>query len=163
MSSCELCGAEKVVVKSVMMGRAEVNACSRCRESMGLQEKVVAPGLQRARNTRSNLPPSKSSKRKNIMVRGEKELADDWVSRIVTAREDRGWTKKDLAKQLAETINVISSLENGKRPTDSVIRKLERILKIDLMVAASPRAEQKVGGGPGRGLTLGDYLLGGDR
>lgn len=163
MSSCELCGAEKVTVRSVRMGRAEVSACNRCRDSMGLTEKEVAPGLQRARNMRSNSAPQKSSRKKNIMSRGKKELADDWTSRVITARESKGWSKKELASKLAETINVISSLENGKPPTDAVIRKLERMLDIELMVDATPREEQRLGGGPGRGLTLGDYLLGGDR
>ncbi len=163
MSSCELCGAEKVTVRAVMMGRAEVNVCSRCRESTGLQEKEVAPGLQRARNTRVNVAPRKSTNKKNIMVRGEKELADDWVTRVIMARESKGWSKKEMAAKLAETINVVSSFERGKRPTDAVIRKLERILEIELMVGATPREEQRVVKGSGRGLTLGDYLLGGDR
>jgi len=143
------------------MGRAEVNVCSRCKDSTGLQEKTVAPGIQRARNTRSNLIPK--SKKKNIMVRGEKELADDWVSRVITARESKGWSKKEMASKLAETLNVVSSLEGGKRPTDTVIRKLERMLGIELMIDATPREEQRVVKGTGRGLTLGDYLLGGDR
>ena len=42
MADCELCGAMKVGTRAVIMGRAEVQACKRCTEKMGLQEKKVA-------------------------------------------------------------------------------------------------------------------------
>ena len=45
MADCELCGAMKVGTRAVTMGRAEVQACKRCTEKMGLAEKKVAPGL----------------------------------------------------------------------------------------------------------------------
>ena len=61
---------------------------------------------------------------------------------------------------MAETINVINNVESGKRPTDSVIRKLERTLGITLMVDATPDENRHVNTGQSRGLTLGDFLLG---
>jgi ribosome-binding protein aMBF1 (putative translation factor) len=92
------------------------------------------------------------------MTRGEKELAPDFKQRITSARESKGWDKRELARRMAETLNVIQSSENGKSPTTSVIRKFERILGIELMVELSPDSERQIGGSSGRGLTLGDFL-----
>ena len=39
MPDCELCGAMKVGTRPVIMGRAEIQACKRCTEKMGLEEK----------------------------------------------------------------------------------------------------------------------------
>ena len=77
MADCELCGAMKVGTRAVIMGRAEVQACKRCTEKMGLAEKKVAPGLSKAR---SNSTPTSGGyggigrKGKDIMLRGEKGL-----------------------------------------------------------------------------------------
>jgi ribosome-binding protein aMBF1 (putative translation factor) len=91
------------------------------------------------------------------MSRGEKELAADFKQRIIDARAAKGWDKRELARRMAETINVIQSSEGGKRPTDLVIRKFERILDIELMVDSAPDSERQIGMS-GRGLTLGDFL-----
>lgn len=164
MADCELCGAMKVSTRSVLMGKADVQACKRCSEKMGLDEKKVAPGLSKARNT-----PAPSSggyagqgrKGKDIMLRGEKELASDFSKRVSQARNSKGWDKHQLARKMAEKVNIISNVESGKRPTDSVIRKLERTLGITLMVDVTPDQNRHVNTGDGRGLTLGDFLLGG--
>ena len=163
MADCELCGAMKVGTRTVIMGRAEVQACKRCTEKMGLNEKKLAPGLAKAR---SNQSPTSGGyggigrRGKDIMLRGEKELASDFAKRVSTARNERGWDKRELAKRLAEKINIINNVESGKRPTDAVIRKLERALDIQLMLDARPDENRRVNSGQSRGFTLGDFLLG---
>ena len=97
MADCELCGAMKVGTRAVIMGRAEVQACKRCTEKMGLQEKKMAPGLSRVNN------PNATSggyggigrKGKDIMLRGEKELASDFSRRVTEARTAKGWDKRE--------------------------------------------------------------------
>ena len=166
MADCELCGAMKVGTRAVTMGRAEVQACKRCTEKMGLAEKKVAPGLAKVRSSTSNPQGGYGGigkKGKDIMVRGEKELASDFSKRVITARTERGWDKRELARRMAEKINIINNVESGKRPTDAVIRKLERTLDIILMVDASPDENRHVNSGQMRGLTLGDFLLGGKK
>ena len=60
---------------------------------------------------------------------------------------------------MAETINVIKSAESGKPPTDSVIKKFEMILGIELMVESSNDHQSMIGqGSSSRGMTIGDYL-----
>ena len=163
MGDCELCGAMKVGTRSVVMGKATVQACKRCSDKMGLEPKKVAPGLAQMRS--GSAPKSGGyggigKKGKDIMLRGEKELASDFGRRVTKARNARGWDKRELARRMAEKVNIIQNVESGKRPTDSVIRKLERTLDIELMVDASPDENRHVNSGDARGLTLGDFLLG---
>ncbi len=162
MADCELCGAMKVSTRSVIMGRAEVQACKRCTEKLGLEEKKTAPGLAQLNSKATSGGYGGIGKKgKDIMLRGEKELASDFSKRIIDARNKRGWDKRELARRMAEKVNIINNVESGKRPTDAVIRKLERTLDISLMVEASPDENRHVNTGQARGLTLGDFLLGG--
>jgi uncharacterized protein (TIGR00270 family) len=155
MGECEVCGAMNVSTRRMLMGRAEVSLCTRCQEKTSSEQKGVAPGLAVAQKSRTF---NKTRKSKDIMSRGEKELAADFNQRIIDARDRKGWDKRELARRMAETLNVIQSSEGGKRPTNSVIIKFERILGIELMVEVSPDSERQIGGASGRGLTLGDYL-----
>ena len=93
------------------------------------------------------------------MLRG-KGIGFDFSRRVTEARTAKGWDKRELARRMAEKINIINNVESGKRPTDAVIRKLERTLDIVLMVEASPDENRHVNTGQSRGLTLGDFLLG---
>lgn len=156
MGECELCGAVKVSVKRVRTGKTEVAACNRCIEKMNLAPKTEAPGIQRARTFAAS--PSPRKKKNDIMSRSSKELADDFHRRIAQARSSRNWTQQQLAKKMAETVNIIKSAESGKRPTDSVIRKFEQVLSINLMVERTASETRHINAGPTRGMTFGDYL-----
>ena len=155
MGECELCGAVKVGVRRVQTGKTEVSACSRCVDKMNLAPKGEAPGLQRARTFNTSAPP----RRKNdIMSRSAKELAEDFNKRISNARSSLGWSQQQLAKKMAETVNVVKHAESGKRPTDAVIRKFETVLNITLMVEREASETRFVNSGSSRGMTFGDYL-----
>ena len=160
MGDCEICGAMKVGTRTVSMGRANVQACKRCSEKMGLEEKV-APGIKQSRSF-SNVTAtgSKKPKRggKDIMVRGESELASDFNRRVTAARTAKGWDKKELAHRMAEKINVVQNVESGKRPTDTVVRKLEKTLDIVLMIERASDNNRHISQGNSRGFTLGDFL-----
>ena len=86
------------------------------------------------------------------------ELADDFAKRIQQARATRQWSQQQLAKKMAETVNIIKSAESGKRPTDSGVRKFERVLGIKLMVERTASESRFIDAGPSRGMTFGDYL-----
>ena len=157
MADCELCGAMKVGVKQVPMGKTVVSACARCVDKMGLAPKEVAPGLKIAQKR----PTTTFSARKNsksIMTKTSKELSEDFSSIISEARKKRGWNHATLGKRMAETVNVIKSAENGKHPTDSVIKKFERVLGVILMVDSKPEETSRLYKDNSRGLTLGDYF-----
>jgi uncharacterized protein (TIGR00270 family) len=158
MADCELCGAMKVGVKQVKTGRTEVAACNRCIEKLNLGPKPVAPGLARAFSSAPRKTSTNDRRGNNIMSRSDKDLADDFASRISSARKQKNWNQAQLGKRMAETVNVIKSAESGKRPTDSVIKKFERILGITLMVEHKSVDTRVINSGSFRGITLGDYL-----
>ena len=56
------------------------------------------------------------------MRRSERVLADDFGQRIRKARAAKGWSQEDLARKMAEKVNVIKSSESGRRPPDAVIQ-----------------------------------------
>jgi ribosome-binding protein aMBF1 (putative translation factor) len=165
MGDCELCGAMKVGVKHVKTGKTEVSACSRCVEKLNLGPKTLAPGLTRAFSSapRTGIASTGAGithpRGKNIMTRSEKDLADNFSLRISTARKQKNWNQAQLGKRMAETVNIVKSAESGKRPTDSVIRKFERILGISLMVEHKSIDTRALDNGPSRGITLGDYFI----
>ena len=156
MGECEVCGAMKVGTRSVLMGKANVHACLRCVEKLGLAPKQVAPGIKLS-ETRPNRS-FKPKRRNDIMSKQEKELVADFGSRISTARESKGWNQSELGKRMAETVNVIKSAESGKPPTDSVTKKFERVLGINLMELSGQIETSRVTKNTSRGMTLGDFL-----
>lgn len=159
MADCELCGAMKVSVRHVKMGKTEVAACSRCSDKMNLGPKETAPGLARAQSMSARPAFSaKGKKGKDIMLKSEKELADDFSQRISNARKEKGWNQATLGKRMAETVNIIKAAESGKRPTDSVLKKFERVLSITLFQASTPSETRRIDSSTSRGMTLGDYL-----
>ena len=92
------------------------------------------------------------------MAKGKTELAADFHKRIARARSSRNWTQVQLAKEMAETINVIKAAESGKRPTDAVIKKFEATLSIVLMVEREAEETRFINSGSSRGMTFGDYF-----
>ena len=92
------------------------------------------------------------------MVKNTKELAENYPTLISNARKQKGWNQPTLGKRMAETVNVIKAAESGKTPTDSVIKKFERILGITLMVDSKPEETTRLYNENSRGMTLGDYF-----
>lgn len=61
------------------------------------------------------------------------EIAQDYHSRIRSAREDCGLSQEELADELNEKRSLISKLERGDiLPSDAIQSKLERFFSIDL-------------------------------
>ena len=157
MGECEVCGAMNVGTRTVPMGRTNVSACHRCAERLGAGERNVAPGLAQA--ARRSPAPRKSADR-GLMRRTERVLAQDFGQRIKKARSSKGWSQEELARKMAEKVNVVKSSESGRRPTDAVVSNFERVLSISLMEEYTPEEHRQIGGGGGGGFTLGDYLNG---
>lgn len=159
MGDCELCGATKVSIREHRVNKAMLAICQKCVAQMNLEPKQEAPGLARARRTPSGKPRQPTFRKNNIMNKSEKELAEDFSRRIINGRESKGWSQAQLGQRMAETINVIKSAESGKAPTDSVVRKFEMILGIELMVESSGEHQSMIGNSANsRGMTIGDYL-----
>ena len=162
MGVCEVCGAEKVGTRSARSGRTMIEACLKCIEKMGLE--VKATPVRRPLITSQRTPNrstsggygGKGKKGKDIMVRNTRILRSDFANTIRVSRENKGWDQRELAKRMAERVNIIQHTEGGKRPTDAVIQKFERILQIKLMVEREAEEETKLNRTSDRPMTMAD-------
>jgi putative transcription factor len=87
------------------------------------------------------------------------EVVQDYDDRIRDARESEGLTQEELADQLNEKASLIRKLERGDvLPSDSIQRKLERQLGIELSMGNSSDENEWSGGSSPDGTTLGDVV-----
>ncbi|MEE2759296.1 MAG: helix-turn-helix domain-containing protein [Candidatus Thermoplasmatota archaeon] len=162
MGDCEVCGAVKVGTRVANSGRSQIEACLKCIEKMGLEvsntpaRRPPAVGQRTQKKRTSGGYGGIGQKGKDIMLRNSKVLRSDYPSVIRSAREEKGWDQRQLAKRMAEKVNTIQHTEGGKRPTDAVIKKFERILQIRLMVERESEEETSVNRSSDRPLTMAD-------
>lgn len=157
---CEMCGTDVPRTKLVMVEGAAVNVCQRCERfasSPAVKTKdgqVVLPDVAVRLDSRE-----KRRKERDIYeAKGEKELVLDYSDRIRIARQKMGMSQEDLGKLINEKKGVIVNLENGSMtPSDKLIPKLERTLRITLMEVVEDEGEEKKAE-YSRGMTLGDFI-----
>jgi len=93
------------------------------------------------------------------------ELVDDFGEVVRKARMSLGLTQEELAKQIGEKLTVIKKIEAGEfKPSISLAKKLEKILKIRLLIPAEEPLQDlaryylKKSGKEAGGISLGDLL-----
>jgi putative transcription factor len=87
------------------------------------------------------------------------EIAQDFDEQIRSAREERGLSQSELAKQLNEKASLIRKLEQGNSlPSDDVRAKIERALEIDLSAGGTSDDTEWSGGSSEGNYTLGDVV-----
>lgn len=131
---------------------APVEACSRCIERLGLEMPVMRnPSLPPKSAPRINKP-----RRNDIMAKSEKELAPDFHIRIRDGRKANGWDQREFARRMNERLNIVQRTENGNRPTDALLKKIEKVLGIELFIDSEPSNTRSVSSSGSRGMTIGD-------
>ncbi len=164
MPTCEICGRECHSTREIALEGAQLHACSRCAELGKPIHRSKKPGSQPS-SPRRSLPfappraPSSSRPKgaKSRPQRRELVPVEDFTKLIRQAREQKGWSQKDVANQLHERSSVITKVESGKMPpTIRLARKLERLFKLTLLeesesVDLSPVSSQS-------STTLGDVV-----
>jgi len=95
---------------------------------------------------------------RDIMVSKRKELVPDFAKRVQAGRRKSGIDQRALASRVGERLNVVQRIENGKRPTDSVIDRIERELGIELWVDREVEGSRALPKRQDRSMTLGDLL-----
>ncbi len=88
------------------------------------------------------------------------EIAQDYDERIRNARESKGVSQEDLARELNEKASLIRKLERGDTlPSDKVQRKLEKALGISLTEGAATGDDEEYESDSSTGsYTLGDVV-----
>jgi len=160
MGECEVCGATKVSTRTALRARSSIEACNKCMEKMGLEVEAPPSATRQSFIPNSHKSSSRTSgplrKQKDIMHRTSQVLRSDFSSAIRQAREDKGWDQRELAKRMAERVNIIQHTEGGKHPTDGVITKFERILDIKLMVNRESDEETQIHRSNDQPMTMAD-------
>jgi len=157
MGTCELCGSDTHQTRQAIASSVNVDACSRCIDSMGLELFESPFRSSKSKNSNSLQKHSGSARGRNIPSERESLLGDFHV-RIRNQRVSRGWQQKDLAMRMNERLNTIQRIENGSRPTDELVTKLEKVLGITLLGESHIEYDAQLSSGGGRGLTIADAL-----
>jgi len=153
MSTCELCGMEKVTTRETRTSSTIVDCCNRCLESLGLTP------IYDFKNVKTIIPnPNTTAKNSNNRLVGteEEELISNFHIKIREERETKKWSQEDLARRINERVNLIQKIENGYRVTDSVIKKISKILDIELYSSITPQNERVVKSKENKAMTMGD-------
>ena len=150
---CELCGADGVSVHRTRASGAVIDSCGRCIDRLGLEKPPQ-------KMTKTTLPGSKAtpriSRRNDIMAKSETELAGDFHIRIRDARRQKNWDQREFARRMNERLNIVQRTENGNRPTDALLKKIEKVLGIELFVEKETSNSRSISSPTTRGMTIGD-------
>jgi putative transcription factor len=170
-----MCGTEVGQPKTVKIEGAELDVCAECAEFGTEVRQQSSSSTSTKYSTSSSSSGSSSSsssssgssgdggggsqRRRRDMFDQMDEVAQDYDERIRSARESRGLSQEELAKQLNEKASLIRKLERGDvLPSDGVQRKLEKELDISLVEGASSDDTEWSSGSSGGGTTLGDVV-----
>lgn len=156
MSDCEVCGAsisgEPILVQ---IGGAKMWVCPKCAK---LGTEIKKPPGARVPGARpkvgSRKPPTKRPRDVFDMMGGD--IVDEFNVLIRVARMAKGWTQKDLAQQIKEKENLIKKIETGFVPEDQVLKKIGKVLEIQLIEAVD--SDMKTSGTSAMKTTLGDVI-----
>ena len=135
---CEMCGKDVPRLRKVQIGSSELEVCNECAK-FGADVHHEAPKSEPEASGPAAVAPARTfesppSRRRDALSRGEMELAEDYHKRIARGRQRKGLTQEELAKRINEKKSVISRCESGEmRPSDRLVRKLEKELDVKLM------------------------------
>jgi putative transcription factor len=144
MPTCEVCGREVQSVQEVTLEGAKLLACSRCAKlGQPISKSQAAPGSPRpmsaARVGSQDFRTSPLHREPLKPRRAEREIVpvENFAALVRKAREERGLSHKEVARQLNERESVIAKLETGKMtPTTNLARRMERLFKLTLLEEA---------------------------
>ncbi|MFX1510716.1 MAG: multiprotein bridging factor aMBF1 [Promethearchaeota archaeon] len=144
MPTCEICGRECHSTREITLEGATLYACNRCAELGQPVHRTKKPGYSASAPPKSrpvSIPhPSSTTRHTGLRSRPQRrELVpvENFTKLIRRAREERGWSQRDVANQLHERTSLITKVESGKMaPTITLARKFERLYKLTLLEEA---------------------------
>lgn len=143
---CEICG--KKVIGQPVKTKIESSVMLTCNECAKFGKIQREP--PKARKPR----PFKKTPR---IREPSEEVVEDYKTIIRNAREQKGWSREQLAEKLYEKASVINRIESGKMVPDiKLARKLERTLKIKLIEKQEDTRPDDIETSSSRGATIGD-------
>ncbi|WP_435332555.1 multiprotein bridging factor aMBF1 [Haloarchaeobius sp. TZWWS8] len=175
MVQCEMCGADTSQPKTVKVEGAELDVCDNCagfgtevrtQQSSSSSTKYSTSSSSSSSSkasrasTSSGSSSSGGSRRRSDMFDDMEEIAQDYDSRIRNAREKKGISQEDLARELNEKASLVRKLERGDTlPSDRMQKKLEKHLGISLSAGSSGEDDKEWSSdSAGTTQTLGDVV-----
>ena len=137
---CELCGSNNANRKTEI-GEAILTVCPDC-VKFG---KPVA-----------NVEIKREVKKLELPKEMNQMIKEDIAEIVKKEREKRNMTQEQLASKIRESHNVIKRIEEGWRPSFKIVKKLEKMFKINL-IEEIPEVEIKSKKNS-EGLSLGDFM-----
>ena len=148
---CEMCGKDVSGLTPTRVEGTILQLCADCAK-FGQAVVRVGPAIPAAHGAdevylepqrAAVYRPRRSTEERDVFAdMPEMELSPDWYRRIRQAREHLGWTPEEFGKRLNEKKSLVLKVEAGSfRPSDAILKKIERLLKIRLTVdpnAAAP-------------------------
>lgn len=150
---CEMCGRDVDRLSKVEIEGSILGVCPSCAKF----GKRISPA-QPVHGSKKDVPSSFGYSAGKVSVVTEPVLIDRFGSTIVSARERKGLSLRDLALKINEQESYLDRIEKEKTtPEEKVVRKLEKFLGIVLYDKSE--VEQSVDSRKkGQGLSLGDFL-----
>ncbi len=181
MYYCDICGnpikGEPYIVE--IEGTVLV-LCEQCSRKYAATRKRPLSSIQNVQNVRhlqiSQTPPMNLRVREGprtttfrivtrntqskISVKPERfEVVENYAELVRRARQSIGLTREELAKLVGVKESIIRRIEEGQlMPDVELARKLEKVLRIKLLVPAEETSEIISKSGSGGELTLGDII-----
>jgi putative transcription factor len=163
---CEMCGKESDFIRTIFLEGAQLKVCKECSRFGESSE-----GKSSSKKGKGGAAPNRAVVAERLQARERRmrsrdvfqeetviDLVPEYDKVIREARAERGLKQDELASLVNERSSVIAQLENGSmRPSDQLIKKLERELniklteRVTLVKPESSRGNKNV-------LTLGDLI-----
>ncbi len=156
---CEVCGK---FIESGLKVRVEGSVVMACRDCARVGEPVeeVSRGGSVARGLRGPRLPTAKTESFDIDAVESAELVEDFGTVIKKAREKRNLKQEDLGKLVNEPASFIHRIESERiRPKKEVARKLEKKLRVTLLVPKESLESSLPRAGDKKELTLGDLVV----
>ena len=118
---CEICGRNGNL-NLVSLRGTQMNVCSKCNKY----------GIEVPKEPTQIYKP-KIIRKVNSDEEDSFEYNENYSKAIQKARQQKSFTRKQLAQQINESESLLAKIEAGKiKPTEKVIKKLEKFLKIKI-------------------------------
>jgi len=152
---CELCGRECSCTPAIVDG-VKMMLCPGCmKHGKGIKPRSKTSSTQ-SRPVSSRL---KKPVPKDVYKNMDKELVSNWSEIIKNARKKKNLSREELGFKIGERTVTISKIENGDlRPSDKMVKKLEKELDITLIEEVESVSSVSTGSRSGGSLTLGDFI-----
>lgn len=125
MEECELCGRKITSAYVINVEGVELRACKKCSNGKNL---LYFDNNNKQQSTNNNFHSNTNYESDELSL-----LIENYGITLKKARESRGLSLKELAKQINEKESFLSRIESQKaQPDEKLIKKLEKTFNIKL-------------------------------